>query len=168
MKTCKRLAIAILSVAASSCTVKIPKNLPEPATCTYKGYTLEEFTNVKDYDHLKFKDRDIIFVRLTDVTDADLSDWYSNMKNAFHNKSIATYLELAENDSLTTISDYAFSDFDCLVSITLPQSVKTVGNYAFQNCKSLRWAIIKNQKDSVSVQDDVFRGCHPDLKILWE
>ena len=41
-------------------------------------------------------------------------------------------------DSVTTIGDHAFSDCSSLTNITIPDSVTTIGNGAFSACSSLR------------------------------
>ena len=40
-------------------------------------------------------------------------------------------------DSVTTIGDYAFSSCKGLTSITILNSVTTIGNYAFKGCSAL-------------------------------
>ena len=51
-------------------------------------------------------------------------------------------------DSVTTIGDYAFLGCYSLTSVTIPDSVTTIGNYAFQSCTSLT---------SVTIPDSVTR-----------
>ena len=40
-------------------------------------------------------------------------------------------------DSVTTIGNYAFDSCTSLTAVTIPDSVITIGNYAFENCTSL-------------------------------
>jgi hypothetical protein len=40
-------------------------------------------------------------------------------------------------DSVTSIGSYAFSGCTSLTSIIIPDSVTSIGNYAFSNCTSL-------------------------------
>ncbi len=42
--------------------------------------------------------------------------------------------EITIPNSVTTICDYAFDDCTGLTSIIIPDSVTTIGNYAFQEC----------------------------------
>ncbi len=42
------------------------------------------------------------------------------------------------DDTVTAISDYAFSNCSNLKSITLPDGLTSIGNYAFSNCNSLQ------------------------------
>ena len=41
-------------------------------------------------------------------------------------------------NSVTSIGDYAFEDCSSLTSVTIPDSVTSIGDYAFQYCRSLK------------------------------
>ena len=60
-------------------------------------------------------------------------------------------------DSVTTIGDYAFYGCSSLTSVTIPDSVTTIGEWAFSNCDSLTRITIP---DSVTtIGDFAFYGC---------
>ena len=60
-------------------------------------------------------------------------------------------------DSVTTIGNYAFYGCRILTSVTIPDSVTTIGDYAFYNCRSLPSVTIP---DSVtSIGDSAFYNC---------
>ncbi len=60
-------------------------------------------------------------------------------------------------DSVTSIGDSAFSDCKSLTSVTIPDSVTSIGEYAFSDCKSLTSVTIP---DSVtSIGDYAFYHC---------
>ena len=60
-------------------------------------------------------------------------------------------------DSVTSIGDYAFSLCTSLESVTIPDSVTSIGDSAFKNCYSLESVTIP---DSVtSIGDRAFYGC---------
>ena len=52
-------------------------------------------------------------------------------------------------NSVTSIGDWAFDDCSSLTSITIPNSVTSIGNYAFLGCKSLTSITIPNCVTSI-------------------
>ena len=60
-------------------------------------------------------------------------------------------------NSVTTIGDYAFSDCESLTSIHIPESVTTIGNRAFLGCKSL--TSIHIPKSVTTIENGAFLGC---------
>jgi hypothetical protein len=46
-------------------------------------------------------------------------------------------------ESVTTIGDYAFRNCDSLTSVNIPDSVTTIGNSAFIYCTSLKYVYCK-------------------------
>ena len=60
-------------------------------------------------------------------------------------------------DSVTSIGDWAFSECSSLHSVTIPDSVTSIGNWTFHRCSSLHSVTIP---DSVtSIGDGAFNGC---------
>ena len=60
-------------------------------------------------------------------------------------------------ESVTSIGDFAFYGCDALQSITIPNSVTSIGEYAFENCAALKSVTIP---DSVtSIRWCTFQGC---------
>ena len=60
-------------------------------------------------------------------------------------------------DSVTSIGDCAFLDCKSLTSIVIPDSVTSIGEYAFYNCSSLTSIVIP---DSVtSIRESAFQDC---------
>ena len=52
-------------------------------------------------------------------------------------------------NSVTSIGDFVFSDCESLTSITIPNSVTSIGNDAFQNCTNLKSITIPNSVTSI-------------------
>ena len=60
-------------------------------------------------------------------------------------------------NSVTSIGGYAFSGCTGLTSITIPNSVTSIGDYAFYNCTGLTSVKIGNSVTSIG--DYAFKGC---------
>ena len=52
-------------------------------------------------------------------------------------------------NSVTSIGGYAFSECRSLQSITIPNSVKSIGNSAFEECRSLQSVTIPNSVTNI-------------------
>ena len=59
--------------------------------------------------------------------------------------------------SVTSIGDNAFNDCRSLQSVTIPNSVTSIGNYAFDHCVNLQSVTIPNSVTSIG--DNAFWGC---------
>lgn len=68
-------------------------------------------------------------------------------------------------NSVTSIGKYAFSGYSGLTSITIPNSVTSIGLQAFSNCTRLTSITIPNQVTSFG--DGVFSNCSRLTSIVW-
>lgn len=68
-----------------------------------------------------------------------------------------TLSEVSIPDSVTTIGDYAFYNCESLMSVDIGNSVISIGNYAFSYCESLTSAIIPNSVTTIG--GNVFYDC---------
>ena len=68
-------------------------------------------------------------------------------------------------ESLTSIGNYAFIDCKSLQGITLPNSVTHIGDHAFESCESLK--TITLPKSLTSIGDGVFDGCKSLKSVIF-
>ncbi len=73
------------------------------------------------------------------------------------NKLIAGCKNTVIPNSVTSIGNYAFSGCSGLTSITIPNSVTSIGNTAFQGCSGLTSITIPNSVTSIG--ESAFYGC---------
>ncbi len=62
-------------------------------------------------------------------------------------------------NSVITIGSYAFFDCDDLVTVTIPNSVTKIGEKAFYDCRSLTSVTIGNSRKSISIGYEAFAHC---------
>ncbi|MGN1417842.1 MAG: leucine-rich repeat domain-containing protein, partial [Acutalibacteraceae bacterium] len=104
---------------------------------------------------------------LTRVNISDLASWCKisfddNASNPlcyaeklYINGNLATNIVIP--DSVTSIGDWAFYGYKGLTSITIPDSVTSIGNSAFSGCTNLQYAESKGGLETVG--NYVFNGC---------
>ena len=68
-----------------------------------------------------------------------------------------TVISITIPDSITSIGSYAFAYCTSLTSVTIPNSVTLIGNEAFRNCTSLKSVTIGNSVTSIG--KETFRYC---------
>ena len=65
--------------------------------------------------------------------------------------------DLVIPNSVTSIGDYAFYECSGLTSVTIPNSVESIGSYAFSGCSGLTSVTIPNSVTSIGM--DAFKNC---------
>ena len=103
---------------------------------------------------------------LTAITVDTNNPAYSSVGGVLFNKSKTTIIQYPPHtaetsytipDSVTSIGDFAFTDCTSLTSITIPNSVTSIANNAFYSCSSLRNITIGN--GVTSIRDYAFHYC---------
>jgi hypothetical protein len=102
---------------------------------------------------------------LTAITVASNNPAYSSLAGVLFNKGQTTLIEYPEGiagpytipDSVTSIGDYAFRNSTGLTSVTIPNSVTSIGDYAFFYCTGLTSVTIGTGVTSIG--DSAFYGC---------
>ena len=101
---------------------------------------------------------------LTSINVATDNPYYSSDNGVLFNKNRTTLLRCPEGksgyiipNSVTSIGDWAFSRCTSLTSITIPNSVKTIGDNVFYKCERLTSITIPNSVKTIG--DDVFYNC---------
>ncbi len=103
---------------------------------------------------------------LTSVYITDIAAWcaisfesfanpLSYAHNLYLNGSLVTNLVIP--NSVTSIGSYAFYGYTSLTSVTIPNSVTSIGSYAFSACRSLTSVTIPNSVTSIG--SDAFNNC---------
>ena len=69
-------------------------------------------------------------------------------------------------NSITSIGDYAFGECFSLTSITIPNSVTSIGEWAFSYCESLTSITIPNSVTSIG--EGAFEGCSSLTTVICE
>ena len=84
------------------------------------------------------------------------------LRGAFYGCSMLTTVTLP--DSVASIGDYAFYNCTGLTSVPIPNSVESIGDYAFYNCTGLTSVPIPDSVESIGAY--AFSGCT--AEIIWE
>ena len=69
-------------------------------------------------------------------------------------------------NSVTSIGDYAFDGCTGLTSIIIPDSVTSIGGYAFYGCTGLTSITIPNSVSKMGAE--IFSGCKNLTSVLWD
>ena len=73
---------------------------------------------------------------------------------------------MIENIPVRSIGKYAFSGREDLCSLTLPETIDTLGRQAFYNCKKLRTIVVKTSKlTSRNIGSKAFAGTYAKAAI---
>ena len=152
--------------AFNGCTnlksVIIGSGLEDLDSSTFNGCQISEIKIFEQNENFKLvdgvlynKDLTLIKLVLKEVTNIEIPATITNINSAFSGCSSLTSITIP--DSVTSIGNSAFSGCSSLTSITIPDSVTSIGNYAFYFCTSL--ASITIPDGITSIGDQVLYGC---------
>ena len=108
-----------------------------------------------------FEILEILKAENTPLRNVDLS--FSNKLVSFSFRSCISLASVTIPNSVTSIGEYAFYNCISLASVTIPNSVTSIGESAFCYCKSLTSVTIGNGVTSIG--RDAFSGCTGELTV---
>ena len=74
------------------------------------------------------------------------SDCVSSLENTLIN---------ATTGNITTINNYAFYYYTSLTSVTIPESVESIGSYAFDYCSKLKELVLPTNSNFTNIKNDM-------------
>ena len=83
----------------------------------------------------------------------------SSTTGVFRSCTGLTSITFASGSQLTTIGDYMFNGCNRLTGITIPNSVKTIGSYAFIGCTRLTSVTFASDSQLTTIGGYVFENC---------
>ncbi|MGN1297247.1 MAG: leucine-rich repeat protein [Clostridia bacterium] len=165
----------IESYAFNNCSnlssVTIPNSVTRIENCAFNN--CNNLTNVIIGNGVTYIDNDVFnnCTKLKSINVSEDNTAYSSSKGILYNKDQTTIVKVPRTttsleipDTVTSIGDYAFYNCSNLASITIPEGVTTIGNYAFYNCSKL--ANITIPASVTSIGEYAFYNCDALTNII--
>ena len=118
--------------------------------------------NIKEIYSVKVASDDTLVNSFAEgtLTEIDLLTAKKIKNYAFYNDKNITKVNMP---NVEEIGNEAFRDCIYLALTSLPDTLTTIGNYAFSGCKNLD-VTIDNSKNNVTVGENAFKGCK---SVTW-
>lgn len=137
----------------------IPQNIISIPKYAFYGCT--SLTKLEIPEHIKSLD-DYSFGECNNVENIVLHTGVTSFVGAFRNcKNVAS---VTIPEGIETISQYAFAGCINLRSVTLPSTIKTIQSYAFSGCSSLSY--INLPEGLKTIRSAAFNGCSSMIKFI--
>ena len=106
-----------------------------------------------------------IYINDVLLTELIIPEGVTNIPSASAFAYCKSIVSITIPNSVKSIGSSAFSGCTGLTSITIPNSVTSIGNYAFQSCTGLTSVTIGNSVTSIGY--DAFNGCNKLTSVVW-
>lgn len=136
--------------------IDLPEGLTSIGSGTFKNSGLKSIVVPRGITKIESE----TFRNCAYLASASLPDGLLSIgNNAFRQDIYYSYSlkEIVIPDSVQTIGNYAFYECSCLQSITLSRELLTIGDYAFYNCNALQTLIFPNKLQTIG--DYAFYSC---------
>ena len=152
-------------------SITIPESVTSIEIAAFSGCS--SLTNITIPDLVASIGDHAFYNCLTSITVSENNKYFSSLNGVLFNKDkteLITYpignerTEYTIPDSVTSIGNFAFYNCSSLTSITIPDSVASIGNSAFYNCSSLTNIKLPDVIDIIS--GNTFRDCSSLLNII--
>ena len=163
----EKVVVNQAELSISTITVHVPKKGTLAAVLDEKGLNVETIVSLKITGELN--DEDFIVIRsMPNLKDLDLSEVNLSIlfENVFYeNKKIE---KIILPNTLTTIGQYAFYDCTSLQTVTFEKGsrLKTIEESAFEDCTEL--TSIEIPASVETIEDSAFKGCSKLATVTFE
>lgn len=150
----------VKSYAFSSCPSLQSVTIPATITCE-----TDIFNNTTGIKKLTWNANGVSsqFVPTVNIEQVTIGSGVTELPQYFLQNAKITSLSLPS--SLTTIGNYAFQGCSGLSSLSLPSNLATIGSYAFQNCNGITSLTIP--ENLTSIGSNAFSGCNNITQLTW-